>query len=313
MYSHMAKPYNNYNKCVCFQREEDSEMKAKNRIGNALMAVVMIMFISALLPVRAYARDNGGDTTPPYLTNAVISNVSGSGYDVSCFVRDVGGVSKVLFPTWTEKNGQDDIIWYEGEYYGSRYICHVDIKDHKKEQGSYVTHIYAYDNAGNYTGYALNPITIDDSKNIDTSKFPDVRNTPVDFAQFYGKDPSAFRGMPGFTEIATSEESGIFRYCPENDLWWVFEMNYDHNRIYLIYIKFYASDIPYGTNFRLWGLYNGQPAADAERCLAEHGFDCFYYQPSMWQWKDDGTYMVDVYWNDDGTLDAVCLQPTWKR
>ena len=289
-------------------------MTVKRSITNVIIAVLTVLSMSILLPAHAYAQNIGCGSSNVSITNAVISNVSEKGYDVSCVAKTANGVgiARVLFPTWTEKKGQDDIIWYEGEYNG-RWICHVNISDHKNEQGTYITHIYAYDNAGNCVGYPMKPITIDQSRHIDTSKFPDVRYTPVDFAQFYGKDPSEFRGMPGFTEIATSEESGIFRYCPENDLWWVFEMNYDHNRIYLIYLKFYASDIPYGTNFRLWGLYNGQTAVDAERCLAEHGFDCFYYQASMWQWKDNGTYMVDVYWNNDGTLDAVCLQPTWNR
>ncbi|MBM6842300.1 glucosaminidase domain-containing protein, partial [[Clostridium] spiroforme] len=40
-----------------------------------------------------------------------ISNITAQGYTVSCLVKAEAGLDRVEFPTWTEKNGQDDITW----------------------------------------------------------------------------------------------------------------------------------------------------------------------------------------------------------
>ena len=47
---------------------------------------------------------------------------------------------------------------------------------------------------------AMNPVIPGDNLGYLSNNLPDVRYTPVDFMQFYGKDPSEFRGMPGFEE-----------------------------------------------------------------------------------------------------------------
>lgn len=55
------------------------------------------------------------------------------------------GISKVLFPIWSERNGQDDIHWYEGTLNSSgEYSFTVDIKDHGFETGDYHVHSYIY-------------------------------------------------------------------------------------------------------------------------------------------------------------------------
>lgn len=65
-------------------------------------------------------------------------------------VSDPSGVSYVSFPTWTTNAGQDDLVWHEGVYIGNgtwEYV--VNKADHKSEKGEYITHVYAWDNAGN--------------------------------------------------------------------------------------------------------------------------------------------------------------------
>lgn len=50
---------------------------------------------------------------------------------------------RVQFPTWSETNGQDDIVWYEGVYKGDgKWSVVVDSKNHR-HSGKYVTHVYA--------------------------------------------------------------------------------------------------------------------------------------------------------------------------
>ena len=94
------------------------------------------------------------DKTPPTCTSAEIKNVSQTGYDVYVYgVSDANsGVSKVAFPTWTDANGQDDLIqpWPTGTNLGSgTWYYRVHISEHNNEVGKYITHIYLYDNAGN--------------------------------------------------------------------------------------------------------------------------------------------------------------------
>lgn len=98
------------------------------------------------------------DVEPPVIRNIQVSNVTSKGYDVSCTVTDNVGVNRVVFPTWTDRNGQDDITseWWSvdhfatrGTQYGDTWTFHVDIADHNHESGLYHTHIYAYDDAGN--------------------------------------------------------------------------------------------------------------------------------------------------------------------
>lgn len=64
--------------------------------------------------------------------------------DASC----VTGIRQVYVPTWTEKNGQDDIIWYQPLYKNGQWIVNVSIANHKNESGSYNIHLYYEDNNG---------------------------------------------------------------------------------------------------------------------------------------------------------------------
>ena len=96
------------------------------------------------------------DTDAPAISNVKVSNITTEGYDVSCTVTDNVGVDRVMFPTWTTANGQDDLpnSWStnpkaRGTRNGDTWSFHVDIADHNNEHGEYLTHIYAYDAAGN--------------------------------------------------------------------------------------------------------------------------------------------------------------------
>ena len=54
-----------------------------------------------------------GDSIAPQITNVTVSDVTEDGYTVTCTVTDDVEVSKVLFPTWTHYNAQDDLgaVW----------------------------------------------------------------------------------------------------------------------------------------------------------------------------------------------------------
>lgn len=98
------------------------------------------------------------DTEAPVISNVKVSNITTEGYDISCTVTDNVGVNRVMFPTWTVLNDQDDMIkdWgsdpkTRGTQSGDTWTFHVNIADHNNERGAYLTHIYAFDDAGNHS------------------------------------------------------------------------------------------------------------------------------------------------------------------
>lgn len=111
------------------------------------------------------------DTEAPVISNVQVSNITNQGYDISCTVTDNVGVNRVVFPTWTTLNDQDDIAqaWWDvnhtatrGTRNGDTWSFHVSIADHNNERGAYNTHIYAYDDAGNSVCYGVNGIVVPD-------------------------------------------------------------------------------------------------------------------------------------------------------
>ena len=71
-----------------------------------------------------------------------ISNVSSKGYQVDATFQATYGVSRVLMPTWTEKGGQDDLIWHTAKVSGNTASFYVNTSEHNGEGGHYITHVY---------------------------------------------------------------------------------------------------------------------------------------------------------------------------
>lgn len=90
------------------------------------------------------------------VTGISSSTVRGSAVNASSGIYRVeveglsspAGISEVRIPVWSEKNGQDDIVWYDAKKSGSVWYADVDIKQHGYDAGTYNAHIYAYDNRG---------------------------------------------------------------------------------------------------------------------------------------------------------------------
>ena len=58
-----------------------------------------------------------------------------------------GKEKSVSFAVWSEKNGQDDLRWYEASADGNSYSAKIDIKNHKTA-GKYHVHVYCTNKAG---------------------------------------------------------------------------------------------------------------------------------------------------------------------
>ena len=110
----------------------------------------------------------------PTITKVEIKNVNYTTglYTVYVYVDDPAAVARVQFPTWTEKNGQDDLAenWETDTSVsgtrqdGSNFWSYtVKRSDHNGEEGNYITNIYVYNTAGQYAFYKL---TMDLSKPI---------------------------------------------------------------------------------------------------------------------------------------------------
>ena len=75
------------------------------------------------------------------------------------------GFKEVLVPTWSEKNGQDDIIWYKAaKQVNGDYKVTVRSSNHKGDSGLYNSHVYLVDNDGKFIGLGGKQVTLDITK-----------------------------------------------------------------------------------------------------------------------------------------------------
>lgn len=91
----------------------------------------------------------GSDTILPTISDICVTNVTRKSYTVTCTVSDNTGITSVKFPTWSDYNSQDDLVWYEGNLNGNTASITIDTSKHTPGYGRMVTHIYAYDASGN--------------------------------------------------------------------------------------------------------------------------------------------------------------------
>ena len=77
--------------------------------------------------------------------NLTINNQTSNGFDVVVTNVSGGGkkVQEVRVPIWSDKNGQDDLVWYHADKQSDgSYKVHVDIASHKGDAGTYSVHLY---------------------------------------------------------------------------------------------------------------------------------------------------------------------------
>ena len=86
----------------------------------------------------------------PKIVKITVSEVSSTGYRVTAQIEASRGISKVLLPTWTKANGQDDLVWHQASISQNTATCYIRTSDHKNEYGTYITHIYVYDEYGDF-------------------------------------------------------------------------------------------------------------------------------------------------------------------
>ncbi|NYS33188.1 SH3 domain-containing protein, partial [Streptococcus danieliae] len=89
-------------------------------------------------------------------------NVSSSGYDV--IVKNVNysvGVKEVLVLGWSEKNGQDDIIWHKAvKQSDGSYKVRIETSQHKQDFGAYHSHVYYVTNQNKHEYVTATKVTV---------------------------------------------------------------------------------------------------------------------------------------------------------
>jgi hypothetical protein len=106
------------------------------------------------------------------------------------YAEDVAkNVSEVRFPTWTENNGQDDLInpWITGEKVNdTTWKIRIPFNNHNFETGAYITHTYSFDKYGNMGLLAMTSTNV--TGGVIGSKETDIAGVSYDVF-IYGVDP----------------------------------------------------------------------------------------------------------------------------
>jgi hypothetical protein len=83
---------------------------------------------------------------------------------VSATASDTGGTTmeSVRFATWSDVNGQDDLVWYSVTGTGPNYSTSINLSNHTPgTDGDYNIHVYAYDSVGNNRFLGAQIVTLD--------------------------------------------------------------------------------------------------------------------------------------------------------
>ena len=97
----------------------------------------------------------------PTGTIAIESHDNGDFSVVISNVSDQNGILGVSVPIWSEKNGQDDIIWYNATRLNNgNYKVNVSLSDHKNERGLYNVHLYYVETNGKLVGVGGTTYTV---------------------------------------------------------------------------------------------------------------------------------------------------------
>lgn len=154
--------------------------------GNTATATIKISTLKSGIRqgnyiTHIYAYDNSGkvasaasptifiDRTIPKISNVRISDITKDSYKVTCDVSDNVKVKTVQFGSWnTDIHTGHDSVWVNGAIKGSTATATIDIKSLKSglRDGNYITHIYAYDEAGNSNSAAFPKVYIGAAKTV---------------------------------------------------------------------------------------------------------------------------------------------------
>lgn len=161
--------------------------------------------------------------------SVVISNVS-----------DQNGVLGVSVPIWSEKNGQDDIIWYNATRLNNgSYKVNVSLSDHKNERGLYNVHLYYVETNGKLVGVGGTTYTV-------PAKVKEIHTTTSqslpDSGTYTFKERSSIKAEPRVAspELAYYDTGMSVNYdkiVSGDGYQWLSYLSYNGNRRYVAVAK----------------------------------------------------------------------------
>ncbi|QEW10542.1 glycosyl hydrolase family 25 [Streptococcus sp. LPB0220] len=114
---------------------------------------------------------------PTGIISVVNNNKDTGTFDV--IIKDVyspKGVRTVQVPTWSEKDGQDDLRWYEATRQANGdYKVSVKASDHKNSTGKYHVHLYYIQNDGSRVGVGTATTDVE-FRNLTTKTQASIKN-----------------------------------------------------------------------------------------------------------------------------------------
>ncbi|WP_193434799.1 GBS Bsp-like repeat-containing protein, partial [Streptococcus suis] len=115
--------------------------------------------------VGAVTAELQAPATPVKASGTVtITNVNSQRGSFDVVIKDVISpvtLDKVLVPTWTDKNDQDDIVWHEASRQADgSYRTTVLSSQHKNESGRYTSHVYYRGTDGSMTGIGATSVDL---------------------------------------------------------------------------------------------------------------------------------------------------------
>ncbi|HFI0798779.1 TPA: GBS Bsp-like repeat-containing protein, partial [Streptococcus suis] len=114
-------------------------------------------------------------STPNYVSVSNVDSQKGT-YDVRVTnVSSAKEIKTVFVPTWSEVNGQDDILWYEAKrQLDGSYKLTVNKAQHKNTTGKYHSHVYYLTKDGAMTGVGTTSATLQEPKPTGTVSVANV-------------------------------------------------------------------------------------------------------------------------------------------
>ena len=118
-----------------------------------------------------------GKTSPTGTITIQNNNKDTGTFDV--IIKDVyspKGVRTIQVPTWSDKDGQDDIRWYEATRQANgEYKVSVKASDHKNSTGKYHVHLYYIQNDGSRVGAGTTTTEVE-FRNLTTRTQTGIKN-----------------------------------------------------------------------------------------------------------------------------------------
>lgn len=280
--------------------------------------------------IHVYGKDNGDKvtflgntsinvTTTPMSATAVKAVVTENIITVSVSgITAPNGINKILLPTWSDMNGQDDIKWYSAtKQSDGSYQLAIDAKNHNGDSGTYSIHAYGEEADGRSVFLGNTSASV---RYVETPIMGATTVTAAQLVTYYKSTGSVYPQM--YTDLGVNLETFVDLYISECNAEGVrAEVAFAQAMLETGNLRFGGDVKPAQFNFAGLGATGGVPGFDfaAKYGSSSTGLQtgirghvqhlkCYASSAALNQTK------VDPRWNDSLRLRAVSVEElagTW--